>query len=46
MSNYWFQESSDWKPWHDGACVFSLTHLLFPAFVSILYIAVGILKQK
>jgi len=20
MSNAWFQESSDWKLWHDGAC--------------------------
>ena len=19
----WFQESSDWKLWHDGACLFS-----------------------
>jgi len=25
MSNAWFQESNDWKLWHDGACVFSWT---------------------
>jgi len=23
MSDAWFQESSDWNLWHDGACVFS-----------------------
>jgi len=23
MSNTWFQESSDWKLRHDGACVFA-----------------------
>jgi len=23
MSNAWFQESSVWKLWHDGTCVFS-----------------------
>jgi len=23
MSKAWFQESSDWKLWNDGACVFS-----------------------
>jgi len=23
MSNACFQESSDWKLWHEGACVFS-----------------------
>jgi len=36
MSNAWFQESSDWKIWHDGACV---------SFVGSL-ISIRIFKQK
>jgi len=32
MSNAWFQESSDWKLWHDDACVFINCDLLFPVF--------------